>query len=330
MQVSALVAIAALFWFAGIVESVTGFKQSAQLCANLTGSAPLWSGPTGNIGELFEIEPSGGNIFYTPVVDVSGNFYLVFSSAIVHGVNGATGALLWQYNNAFWGSFGAPILTSYGVLLVGNQKGVLALYTQTGKRAWSFEDGSTTDTTPIQTYDPTNSVFITRGTSSAGTLTAYNGVVGSPVWSIATSSSQCASLVVSGDLVQVCPELYDSASSIVITSFVGGTGAISWQELAGSGTSLTVCLLEKDDNGNVYVGYLDLNFVVSIKCYTPNGSQKWMINNPLDDANPFSIVGPVNLYLASNDAIIAYSLGTGLQGSFMICMCINHFPWVNV
>ncbi len=95
--------------------------------------------------------PPGGNIFYTPVVDSSGNFYLVFATATVYGVSGASGALLWQYNNAFWGSFGVPVLTSYGVLLLGNQKGVLALFTQTGKRAWSFEDGSTTDSTPVQT-----------------------------------------------------------------------------------------------------------------------------------------------------------------------------------
>ena len=144
MWFSRLFAPAALVLLTAFAQLVQCSAVASNLRANVSESGLGWAGPTGNIGEIFEFEPTGAHTLNTPAIDSSGNLYISFSSVSVYGVNGDTGAILWQYSSSFWGSFGNPVVTSYGVVMIGNQKGVLALYTSTGSVAWSYEDGTTT------------------------------------------------------------------------------------------------------------------------------------------------------------------------------------------
>lgn len=188
MWFSRLFAPAALVWLAAACQSVHCSVVSSNLRANLSESNLGWAGPTGNIGEIFEFEPTGAHTLNTPAIDSSGNLYISFSSVSVYGVNGDTGMILWQYSSAFWGSFGNPVITSYGVVMIGNQKGVLALYTSTGNVAWSYEDGATTlFPTTVLTFPTSGSAsdlltpsafFTGRGSDTSGSLVCYDGQVG--------------------------------------------------------------------------------------------------------------------------------------------------------
>ena len=88
-------------------------------------------------------------------------------------------------------------------------------------------------------------------------------------------------------IYQAFPGMDVSAPLVTISVYVGTTGELDWNATVGAGTSLTLFLFQLDDTGNVYIGYGDQNLVVSIRCYTPSGSQKWTVNNPLGDFDPF-------------------------------------------
>ena len=280
--------------------------------------AGIFSGPMPPVGRAFRFAPSTPQSLNSPAADTLGNVYVTQTSGNVYSINGATGLLNWEFNNADGAALSSPIITSYGVILIGTTKGVLAVLI-TGRQAWKYTDGQTTYVPSTVIPDIQSSaqwpdaVFIAgRGTSQGGALVAVNGLSGATYWTAQTPGGTADALVGNGQVFVCYPGNLVIGGHVKAAAYSMNLGMQVW------GVNLTQTpgvyqqfLFSLDSSNNVYVGYIGAGNSAVVSRLSPStGAVAWTITTQLQD-NSHGILGATNLFLASQTSVTAYSIANG-------------------